>query len=764
MSGVRDGALEMHVAGLAVVPTYSAMKGVCACAEGPACQSPAKHPRGGPDAVLEDADAILAHYERHPEDGVAINVARSGLVVIDCDTPAGDMRVVDLLARNNPSTHCEVSTSRGRHLWFRGTAREVGAAEGRGYEVKTKGIVLAPPSVHATGTPYQWARGSHPGRIPDIPQGLVRALQEDGPDATVGEREGVVGLLMASTDPVPNGTRHETMVSLAAHLRATGCGERGITRQLIAVNQSRCDPPLPRREIEDIARWSAGKDPTAGEEDRWQELVPLDPEPVPPMPLGGIPSVVRAHVEAVAEAVQVPADMVLLLDLGALAVACQGIAHVRLSDQHKEQLSLYVMTVLPSGERKSATVAESVKPIKTYEKVWRDRTRLSVSTAQAHMRALEKRQSKAEGVLASSNDDEKRNQAMEDLSAVIREIDEADPGVAPRLLADDTTTEALGVTLHEQGRIGIVSAEGGLFDTLAGRYSEGKENIDLVLKAYDGESVRVDRINRPSLDIDQPHLSMAFSVQPHVIERAARNRAFMERGFIPRFLLAAPQSLLGTRRVDTEDVPRAVRAEWARAIADLLEIAGGFVPFRAPASGKYEIRLSPMALAAWQKFSQDIEPRLNPRTGDLSAISATAGKAAGLAARVAGLLHMAEHGRGGLTKKIDADLMIAAIAIVSTHLQHAARIAHAGADSGTLRDARTIMEWAQSTGARTFSARDALSGARKRAQGPDKMERINPALRLLDERGWIRQAQAHPSQVFGRPASPVFEINPAVTP
>ena len=44
----------------------------------------------------------------------------------------------------------------------------------------------------------------------------------------------------------------------------------------------------------------------------------------------------------------------------------------------------------------------------------------------------------------------------------------------PRLVADDITPEAAASLLAEQGgRLAIISAEGGIFDIIAGRYSNG---------------------------------------------------------------------------------------------------------------------------------------------------------------------------------------------------------------------------------------------------------------------------------------------------
>jgi hypothetical protein len=175
------------------------------------------------------------------------------------------------------------------------------------------------------------------------------------------------------------------------------------------------------------------------------------------------------------------------------------------------------------------------------------------------------------------------------------------------------------------------------------------------------------------------------------------------------------------------------------------------------------LRLDPLALAAWQQFAAEVEQEQAPGTGRYQEITASASKAAGLAGRVAALLHLVEQGEPGMGALIEARHVMAAAAIVSVHLEHAGRITHAGADSGVVRDGRAIMAWALDHQAWTFSARDALDGARRRSGGPDRMSRINPALAMLDERGWIRPFRIERPTV-GRQPSPVYEINPAVMP
>ena len=82
----------------------------------------------------------------------------------------------------------------------------------------------------------------------------------------------------------------------------------------------------------------------------------------------------------------------------------------------------------------------------------------------------------------------------------------------------DITPEKLGQTLAENGeRLAIVSDEGGVFDIMAGRYSNGVPNLDVYLQSHAGGAVRVDRGNRPPVMMNHPALTIALSPQPDVL-------------------------------------------------------------------------------------------------------------------------------------------------------------------------------------------------------------------------------------------------------
>ena len=53
-------------------------------------------------------------------------------------------------------------------------------------------------------------------------------------------------------------------------------------------------------------------------------------------------------------------------------------------------------------------------------------------------------------------------------------------------------------------RMSILSDESGIFDILAGRYSNGVPNLDLFLQGHAGSPVKVNRGSRPPIAMESP--------------------------------------------------------------------------------------------------------------------------------------------------------------------------------------------------------------------------------------------------------------------
>ena len=80
----------------------------------------------------------------------------------------------------------------------------------------------------------------------------------------------------------------------------------------------------------------------------------------------------------------------------------------------------------------------------------------------------------------------------------------------------------MSVISTNHGRAALISSEGGIFDTLAGIYTKNV-NIDVMLKGYSGDPIRVDRIGRDSESINNPALTILLMAQPNVVSAVLGN-------------------------------------------------------------------------------------------------------------------------------------------------------------------------------------------------------------------------------------------------
>lgn len=111
-----------------------------------------------------------------------------------------------------------------------------------------------------------------------------------------------------------------------------------------------------------------------------------------------------------------------------------------------------------------------------------------------------------------------------------------------------------------------MSAEGGIFDIIAGRYS-GTPNMEVFLKGHGGDRLRIDRRSREEF-IEAPALTMGLAVQPSVLED--REEPWLRRPRAPgRFLYTLPDSLVGYRKINPAPVPEDVTSQYDRRITAL---------------------------------------------------------------------------------------------------------------------------------------------------------------------------------------------------
>jgi replicative DNA helicase len=169
--------------------------------------------------------------------------------------------------------------------------------------------------------------------------------------------------------------------------------------------------------------------------------------------------------------------------------------------------------------------------------------------------------------------------------------------------------------------------------------------------------------------------------------------------------------------------------------------------------------LDPQAGELLLGFERDLEPRLAAGSGDLAHLAGWAAKLAGATCRLAALLHLAGHLRGGWARPIGADTFAGAVQLAGYLVEHARAVFDLMGADPRLEDARWLLDWITRTGQAQFTRRDAHQAA-PRGRFP-KATNLDPALALLEEHGWLRGVDADPPGAKGgRPASPRFLVNP----
>lgn len=483
----------------------------------------------------------------------------------------------------------------------------------------------------------------------------------------------------------------------------------------------------------------------------WEPPAAFGRVKVPPFPVEVLPEWLEAHIEAVATFSQTPPDLAAMLDLAALSAAARGRWDIEAPTGHREPLCLYLAVALPPGERKSSVFGAMTAPLVAWELAESERLAPELSEEKAKRGVLEKRLEQLRGRAARCDDHMERGNLTSEVADLARELDANMPPAPPRLLADDLTTEALVALLAEQGgRLALLSAEGGIFDVAAGLYHDGRSNIDGLLKAHDSECIRVDRRGRPPLHVARATLTLGLAVQPNVLEGLAANPKFRGRGLVGRFLFSLPASKMGRREVDTQPIPVATTKRYHHKLAALLDLE----PVR---ESPGLISCSPGALALFRDFRAKLEPRLAPDGGDLATVGDWAGKLAGALARIAGLFHLAEHLDHAEGRAVSEATMRRALSLGPYLVDHAlAAFTMMGADP-EVEGARRVLRWVEQTGAESFTARDAFNGCKGTFR---KMNALKPALRLLEEHGYIRKAEPEPRTGPGRKPSQRYQVNP----
>lgn len=293
-------------------------------------------------------------------------------------------------------------------------------------------------------------------------------------------------------------------------------------------------------------------------------LIPLTQSAasLPAFPIWCLPAPFAAYAEAVAQHSQTAVDMAGVIALGVLAVCFQGKYLVQGTPGYFEPLNLYIMLIAPPGERKSSVMREMTQCLYDYEQGLNQRLLPGIRQNQFQRASLQR---KIEGLESKLKHKPNREEELE-LQSLQEELENLPEQKPVRFFADDCTSEALtNLLCANHGIFSVISTEGGIFDVMAGRYSN-RVNIDTWLKAHCGDVIQVDRLTRGTEYIARPALSAILTVQPSVLHEIMDNATLAGRGLVARFLYASPPSRIGARVFCAPPVPLALQQQYREAV------------------------------------------------------------------------------------------------------------------------------------------------------------------------------------------------------
>lgn len=463
---------------------------------------------------------------------------------------------------------------------------------------------------------------------------------------------------------------------------------------------------------------------------------------LPKFPVDTLPTIIKNYIESVAEHTQTPIDMSAIASLSVIASTIQGNYEVEGKDGYRETLNLYSLIIAKPAERKSAIMRNLTQPLYDYERE-ENKKRTPIIDQQNIELNRNYNQIKRYETQAT---DEAFEKAI-NLQIKCREIEENQVKYL-RLITDDCTPEALTSLLADNnGKISIISAEGGIFDIISGKYAKSI-SIDTLLKAHCGDPIRVDRKGRESEYIQKPTITVLLSIQESVLEGLMKNETFRGRGLTARFLYCKPTSPIGTRKFKTKPISEDVRLQYKNLIFKLLDLSQG--------DNIKVIKLSSEALEIFEVFYNWIEQQL---VGDLEFMSDWAGKLSGTCLRLSGILHLMDY--TNIEKEnfiISEAVMKKAIEISKYFLEHS-KYAYTimGVDK-EIQKAKLIVEKLKKQTETQFKRHEIFKLSR--SSNIQNVQDIEQTLQILLEYGYIRELPIPERKGAGRKPDIVYELNP----
>lgn len=459
---------------------------------------------------------------------------------------------------------------------------------------------------------------------------------------------------------------------------------------------------------------------------------PLRREAPPPtrFPIDELGDTLAGAARAIIDKIQCADAIAAMSVLGAASLAVQAHADVVIpATNHIKPLSLFLVTVAASGERKSAADTEALLPIRQFEKELYINFNAEFPAYQNRMDAWE---AERERIKRSKTFD------MDSKGMQLAALGVAPSRpLTPMLTCPEPTFEGL-CKLYVDGMpmLGIFSDEGGQFVGGHGLNAENQLRTITGLSAlWDGSAIKRVRVTDGISVLPGRRLALHLMMQPDVAAGLLSNPVLKDQGFLSRILVAAPNSTAGTRfqrRAPYEQ--SAVLNGYSSRLLEVLRQKPQLAMGKRNELEPRALGLDVEAVPIWMDYSDAVERRMS-KDGAFEQIKGFANKLPEHAMRIAGVLTLIDDINA---RVISADVLRRAIIIAEYFASEALRLFDSGMISPTIHLAQLLLEWIENKWSEPFIGLKVIYQS-----GPSTIREAEKAKRIvaiLVDHGWLASA------------------------
>lgn len=405
--------------------------------------------------------------------------------------------------------------------------------------------------------------------------------------------------------------------------------------------------------------------------------------PSSPFPVRALGPILEPAANEMYTTIKAPLAVIAQSLLGAASLVTQGHANIGIHGR-VIALSLFLITVAESGERKSAVDDAALSAILEWQRqlwqVYREDLRKYRISLQEFQDAKKKHKKDCEDV-----DD-------------MKDKTEPRPPIQPIILIEEPTYEGLVKYLEDgQPSVGLFSDEGGRF---LGGNAMSRDNVLKTLAglssfwdAKPGKPITRIRSVDKSLALYGRRVALHLMIQESVYSQLNQQSMCESQGFLPRCLISFPESMAGRRSYVMADISRAPAiVRFKQCCNNLLDRVFPTAPLPAPQNELEPptITLSEDATSLWVQFYESIEAELGAGHR-FHSIRRFGSKAPEHVLRVAGVLSVFED---PATRRIEAEYVARAIAIINYYLCERLRLEDYYSIEPALLNAQKVLDWA----------------------------------------------------------------------